>query len=241
MTEAIPSVLLACNARDEDNIKEWVIYHRLKGFQHIVIFDHQSKIPITSILNQTYPGVVVVDIQDEFIVKMDLMNRAVNHCITTTASTFCSISTPTSSFTRKNSLRYSISCNHCPITIIFAINWLMFGSNFHDHTPKGLLLESYTRSDSHLHKCIKSLVRASEVASCNHPHFFHMKLSPENVRTSVLQHDFLSEGSGQFKKRVLGLLKVLISFRLRLLIRSLLTSSLKPTTAMSHERCVCLR
>ena len=41
---------LFINARDEDNLKEWVTHHLLLGFNKIIIFDHKSIIPIKSLL-----------------------------------------------------------------------------------------------------------------------------------------------------------------------------------------------
>ena len=43
-------------AKDEDkNLREWVLYHFAIGFEHIVIYDNNSKNPIKNILSEFLP------------------------------------------------------------------------------------------------------------------------------------------------------------------------------------------
>ena len=48
-------------ARDEPDLQEWVAYQMLIGFERIVIYDHRSVVPISTVLeplNAAFPGVI---------------------------------------------------------------------------------------------------------------------------------------------------------------------------------------
>ena len=55
------------------------------------------------------------------------------------------------------------------------INWLMFGSNFYDTPPQGLVIENYTKSMSILHNHVKTIVKTSQVVESKNPHYYVMK------------------------------------------------------------------
>lgn len=44
------NVFLFTNARDEPSIIEWAFYHLRLGFTHVFIYDHQSRVPISTLL-----------------------------------------------------------------------------------------------------------------------------------------------------------------------------------------------
>ena len=68
--------ILFTNARDENNIKEWVAHHLLIGFDLIYIFDHKSKKPISDELKNFKKGVVVERCEMDGPIKMQLMMKA---------------------------------------------------------------------------------------------------------------------------------------------------------------------
>ena len=181
-----PSVLLACNARDEADIEEWVIYHRLKGFRRILIFDHRSKRKISTVLDNQYAGVDVIYVDDEFVVKHELMKRAMQYCTTNGIEFLFYIDADEFFYSNKFDTIQQL-LQSMPGQNNILINWLVFGSNYHDHTPPGLLLHNYTRSDPRLNNHVKSLVRVAQVNSCENAHFYYMKAHVAgNGRVSVL-------------------------------------------------------
>ena len=48
--------ILFTNARDEPNISEWVAHHLLLGFDKIIVFDHLSTVPISSMIKSNFIG-----------------------------------------------------------------------------------------------------------------------------------------------------------------------------------------
>lgn len=58
------------------------------------------------------------------------------------------------------------------------LNWVCFGSNFHNSTPEGYLIENYLQSDVSLDQHIKVLVRPNAIdlkRPCPNPHVFYVK------------------------------------------------------------------
>ena len=73
------SSILFTNARDEPNIAEWVAHHLLLGFDKIVIFDHLSKIPISTSIGSNFNGrLTIIPIQGNGNIKIKLMNDALD-------------------------------------------------------------------------------------------------------------------------------------------------------------------
>ena len=70
--------ILFCNARDEQHILEWIVHHLNLGFDHIYIFDHLSKIPISEIIKKTNISkfVTVSRIEDEILLKYKLVEKS---------------------------------------------------------------------------------------------------------------------------------------------------------------------
>ena len=68
-------VALFTNARDEDNILEWVVHHIGLGFDHIYIIDHLSEIPLKTVL-QKLPSERVTTVRvDEPIINKNLFRN----------------------------------------------------------------------------------------------------------------------------------------------------------------------
>jgi len=66
-----------CNARDEDNIKEWAAHHILIGFDHVIIFDHKSNNPLSNVFTNFNDKVKVIRTElSEGNIKLQLMNTA---------------------------------------------------------------------------------------------------------------------------------------------------------------------
>jgi hypothetical protein len=75
----VKKVLLFCNARDEKHIKEWAAHHLLIGFTHIIIFDHNSKVPLSTIFQNFDKRVAIVRYNtppSKNNIKIELMNKA---------------------------------------------------------------------------------------------------------------------------------------------------------------------
>jgi hypothetical protein len=169
-------VALFTNARDEKHIKEWAAHHLLIGFDHIFIFDHKSKVPITNIFKNFDKRVVIKNVSHlNSGIKMNLMNYAasigkkinVDWMIYLDADEFLIIND------RFRGVKHFL--NHYNHAHSLGVNWLMFGSNNLVNDPDGLILENYTKSSLLLHQHVKSFVRPKEIVNSNNPHFYNIK------------------------------------------------------------------
>ena len=174
--------ILFTNARNEDNIIEWVTHHLRIGFSKIFIIDHKSIDPIyTKLKNHTIDmsRINVVRMNKDNIVKTDLMMNALQY-----------------------SLKYNydwllyLDCDEFlvlnadeNITSFFAkyrqydqvgINWLLFGSNYRDKrlNPEESIIKTYKRSNKRLDMHIKSCIHLRKAKyfnyriRVNNPHYF---------------------------------------------------------------------
>jgi hypothetical protein len=169
-------VALFTNARDEKHIKEWAAHHLLIGFDHIFIFDHKSKVPITNIFKNFDKRVVIKNVSHlNSGIKMNLMNYAasigkkinVDWMIYLDADEFLILND------RFRGVKHFL--NHYNHAHSLGVNWLMFGSNNLVNDPDGLILENYTKSSLLLHQHVKSFVRPKEIVNSNNPHFYNIK------------------------------------------------------------------
>ena len=165
-----PRVLLVTNARNETCIYEWVAHHLLLGFDHVHVYDHKSIVPIHSWKHDSRLTVERCHLENP--VKLVLMNRAVRMAqqqgfdwmLYLDADEFLCIQ----AFSNVKSMLAHFFYAHS-----LSINWVMFGSNFHDKTPsEGLLIEKYTQSNRHVDMHVKTFVRPNEVIQAQNPHFY---------------------------------------------------------------------
>jgi len=168
-------IILFTNARDELHIKEWAIYHRLIGFDIIVIFDHKSKLPLSKVFYGCEKQIKIIDVSNlDGPIKMRLMNVAkyianalnMDWMIYLDADEFIVLNKFTNVKKLLNAYNYAHS---------LGINWLMFGSNFLDNEPTELLIESYTKSKLNLDQHVKTFVRPREIINATNPHFYNIK------------------------------------------------------------------
>ena len=166
------STILFTNARDEPNIAEWVAHHLLLGFNKIVIFDHLSKIPISTSIGTNFNGkLTIIPIQGSGNIKIKLMNDALDIATRENHSWMLYLDADEYiNLNRFNNIKDFLEYFKEADSI--GINWLMFGSSNHVSQPKGLLTENFTRSDFTLNMHVKSFVRPTSAVRSVNPHYF---------------------------------------------------------------------
>ena len=167
-------IMLFTNARDEPHIKEWASHHLLLGFDIIYIFDHKSNSPIKNEFTNFKNRVIVERCEMENPVKMPLMNRAAKIAKSAGADWF--IYLDADEFIILNSYpNIKIMILSFPRATSIALNWIYFGTNNHITEPKGLILENYTKSETHLDIHVKTFVKTKFVIKSGGPHFYVMQ------------------------------------------------------------------
>lgn len=156
--------ILFTNARDENNIFEWVVHHLNLGFSHIFIFDHKSTNRIRDTL-KTLISIKTVTVQErEIIVKKDLVLEA--HVYAIQNSFDWMIYLDADEFLVLNYVD-----NVADLLVDYStydqvgVNWLLFGTNYLNSFPGGTLLENYTRCDTELNKHIKTFININLVSN----------------------------------------------------------------------------
>ena len=180
------------NARDEDNILEWVCHYLNLGFDHIYIYDHLSKVPIKKIL-KNFPENLVT------ICEIDTINKK--------------------SLLLKNSHEYAIKNNYDWLIYLDAdefivlkehqdihaflekyrdyeqvlLNWYMFGSNNRDNFNGGTIIENYTKSAIDLHNqyktfvCIKNILQNNNKVKYYNVHLRGLKDMSKSITTTFIK------------------------------------------------------
>lgn len=176
--------ILFTNSRDEHNIIEWIFYHKLLGFNKIVIYDHMSKTPVESFLsNKLFSDVEFIRIDDlPGSPKKELMKKAYQYAIKDPSLThLLYIDMDEYVVLRKqrniNSFIEMVGRDLPGI----ALNWVCYGNNTLLRRTNNLIIDDFTyripwnrpHPDGYLPQLTKTIHRISalsgEVIS---PHYF---------------------------------------------------------------------
>ncbi|MDR1489441.1 MAG: glycosyltransferase family 92 protein [Desulfovibrio sp.] len=172
---------ICCIAKDEDPfLREWLTYHSLIGFEHFIIYDNQSALPISRFLRGFADKSRVTVIRNLTPLSQPL---AYTHCLERFGRDFKWIAfLDLDEFIRlKPFVRGGDGV--CDIRIFLTefepyagvgLNWRVFSSSGHETRPEGPVIAAYTRSlgdDIH----IKSIVQPARVLRCADPHSFSPK------------------------------------------------------------------
>ena len=203
LVNPVKKVILFCNARDEKHIKEWAAHHLLIGFTHIIIFDHNSKVPLSNVFQNFDKRVAIIRYNTESSknnVKIELMNAALNIAKQMNADWFIYLDADEFIILNNNVIGIKDLLNRYTFADSLALNWLMFGSNNLKTDPNGLILENYTKSELILDQHVKSFVRPFQATHSNNPHFYHIKnkarmyalnnnlMEPYNFNTKTVEY-----------------------------------------------------
>src|SRR5688572_8100570 len=134
---------LCCIIRDELDLEEWIVYNYIIGVQHFYIYDNESKIPIRQRLNNQFFKDLCTIIP--FPGKYKQI-EAYHHCINNfkeDSRWMCFVDGDEYILPKQHPNLRQFLKNYKDAAAI-AINWIMFGSNFHEKRPKGLMIENFT-------------------------------------------------------------------------------------------------
>lgn len=190
----IMRTILFTNARDEDNIEEWIIHHRLLGFDTIYVIDHLSVDPLMSKLGSLGLDYLITErsnvpnhngLKGAFVTKAVTYAKLHNYdwMLYLDADEFLVL--PRDATVADFLQRF-------PGVDQIGVNWWMFGSNYHDAHPKGLLMHNFTRCEQKIHGCIKSFVRPQMVLHAGTAHFYTI---PPTAVARTMQGLPLDKGS----------------------------------------------
>ena len=164
---------LLCIIKDERYLEEFIIYNHILGVEHFYIYDNESKEPILSRLSHPFFKKMCTIIY--FPGKAQQIN-AYHHCLKRVRNvTKWLIIIDGDEFIlpkKHNSLRDFLDQYEEYAAI--GINWMMFGSSFHNKIQPGFLINNYTYCEGIQNQHIKTICKPNQVLKFLDPH--HVKL-----------------------------------------------------------------
>jgi len=169
--------ILFTNARDEENILEWIKYHKYLGFTTIYIYDHLSFVSINHVVDKnSISNVIVNRIETEYIRKTKLMDESFKYASQNEYDWMLYLDADEYLILPNDNIIDTFLEKYNTYQQI-GINWLMFGSNNHNKTPEGGLLKNYTKCDVIFHSNIKSFIQPKYVKHVINPHCYKVENS----------------------------------------------------------------
>ena len=165
---------LCCIIKDERYLEEFIIYYRILGVEHFYIYDNESSVPIEQRLHQPYfkKMCTIIPIQGH---KQQL--NAYEDCINRTRdNTKWLIVVDGDEFIlpkKHKSLRKFLGDYNDYDAI--GINWMMFGSNFHEKIQSGIMINNYMLCEGSQNQHIKTICRPNQVINFRDPHSVNLK------------------------------------------------------------------
>jgi hypothetical protein len=174
--------ILFTNARNEDNIIEWVTHHLLLGFSKIFIIDHKSTHPIYPKLqknNIEMSRICVFRMNNDNIIKTDLIMYALKYSLKYNYDWLLYLDCDEFLVLNADDNITSFLTKYRQYDQV-GINWLLFGSNYRDKRlkPEESIIHTYTRSAKQLDQHIKSCIHLRKAKyfnyriRVNNPHYF---------------------------------------------------------------------
>lgn len=165
---------VCCIIKDEHHLEEFIIYHYLIGVEHFYIYDNESKVPIKNRLNHDFfkKYCSIHEIKG----KVQQLN-AYNHCIINTKNNvnwLIIIDGDEFIFLKKHQ-NINLFLNNYKNYQALGLNWLMFGSSFHEEKQNGLQIDNYLYCEGKQDKHIKTICKPLYVKNINCPHCVNLK------------------------------------------------------------------
>jgi vacuolar-type H+-ATPase subunit F/Vma7 len=163
---------LCCIIKNERYLEEFIMYYRLLGVEHFYIYDNESNVKISDRLNKDYYKKMCTIIN--FPGKIQQLN-AYNNCIQK-----CKKETKWLIIVDGDEYILPKKKEHVSIRDFLkdyknyhaiGINWMMFGSSFHDHVQPGFITDNYRYCDGTQNKHIKTICRPEFVVNIENPHY----------------------------------------------------------------------
>lgn len=160
--------------KDEKNLEEFILYYwATQGIQHFYIYDNDSKISIKERLN-LYLFTKICTIID-YPGKYRQMD-AYNHCLKNYGNDTEWLLIVDGDEYICPFIHNSLSdfLNDYKDSHAIGINWVFFGTSFHDKKQEGMIIDNYRYTSNIQDKHIKSVFKPEFVKNISNPHFVNL-------------------------------------------------------------------
>jgi len=151
---------LCCIIKNERYLEEFLIYYRILGVEHFYIYDNESSIPIKDRLkNNFYKNMITVI---DFPGKCQQV-KAYNHFLNTyrNDTMWVIIVDGDEYICPKKHFSLRDFLDEYKDAHAIGINWIMFGTSFHDKKQDGYLVDKYRYCQSSQNQHIKTICKPS--------------------------------------------------------------------------------
>ena len=174
MSEMKYKLSLLCIIKNEEYLEEFIIYHRLLGVEHFYIYDNESSFPVNERLKHYYYHKCCSIIHFPGSVKqMDAYNHCIQHYGKET-DWLLIIDGDEFVLPKKHNNLIDFINEYNDYSAV-ALNWINFGSGYHQFKQKGYLIENYTYCQKEPDGHVKSFCRPCDVKKIYNPHFVILK------------------------------------------------------------------
>ena len=160
----INSVLSTYVRDDDDYIDEWIKYHLAIGFEHIVIYDHRSIVPVQNIWGDK---VSVIRIERESLFKPEYLNELTLKSHPSHWLAMLDVDEFIVMFEEKNINHFMEKYNEFGA---LGIPWSVYGSSGHADKPDGMVKDNYLWRRPDEPQWIKSIINTQYCTGIKDPH-----------------------------------------------------------------------
>ena len=160
---------LCCIIKDERYLEEFILYNRCIGVEHFYIYDNNSKYPIKDRLSSFYYNKLCTIIDFPGSSKqMDAYLNCINNYKNETNWLIVCDGDEYILPLKHNSLRDFL--NEYEDAYAIGINWIMYGTSFHEYKQDGLLIDKYRYRNFKQDRHIKTICKPRYAYCFNDPH-----------------------------------------------------------------------
>lgn len=161
---------LCCIIKDEDNLEEFILYYRILGVEHFYIYDNESSIPISTRLNNNFykEKCTIINFPGkarQMEAYKDCLNKTINETKWLIMVDGDEFILPKNHFSLRDFLKEYDDYE------AIGINWVMFGSSFHDNKQDGYVIDKYRYCDKVQDKHMKPICKPKFVKEMVNMHY----------------------------------------------------------------------
>ncbi len=171
---------VCCIIKDEKYLEEFIMYNYLIGVEHFYIYDNESKIPIKDRLSNdffkglctiiNYPGKAQQNIAyNDFLKKY---GNETEWAIVIDGDEYI--------LPKKHDSLNDFLKDYADYDSI-GINWVMYGTSFHDKIQRGFQIENYKLNAGVQNQHIKTICKPNTVVRIDNPHYVIPKNRNKNI------------------------------------------------------------
>jgi hypothetical protein len=161
---------LCCIIKNERYLEEFINYYIVLGVEHFYIYDNESAIPISGRLNNFYYNKICTIIN---FPGKGLQLDAYQHCLDNygNGTKWLIVCDGDEYILPKNHYKLIDFLNEYDDAHAIAINWVMFGTSFHEYKQNGLLIDKYKYCNKFQDKHIKTICKPEFTIKYINPHY----------------------------------------------------------------------